>query len=385
MSEAVRPPNGTSFAVQHCMNSSHHAVILPFLFAFTACSAGATAPDHRDDDPPEAEPPHEETPDDDLGGLGGPGTGHGAIGTNVSWPEHVACPAVEQRVLIFDFRSGWWDDFYADWAEAPDPSTPPPAIFETLAGTCDNIEIEYHHIYANFEHLRCTVTSAEDIACEETFYDATGGLAPTLEQASLDDYTQLWVLSGSDADGGATQSGQLFADFLSATKGSCLPVFIGAGAGNHLHGNIVAAELGLGSVFATTTEEAYDVPWTVDVTSFATVSDHVLFEGVDEIADTVEAVYEDPFDPAYDWSVTLATDALSLSGTKLDIAATSQNGEGALAVGAIALPEDGARPFVLDGGLQRYYAIEQHAGTRTLLANVVQVLGNVGCKADLPK
>jgi hypothetical protein len=67
------------------------------------------------------------------------------------------------------------------------------------------------------------------------------------------------------------------------------------------------------------------------------------------------------------------------------IIAHDSGGRPAIAVGETDLPGNGTRPFVLDAGFQRYYAVGSGDGTSTLLGNLLMYLGNVGCHADPPR
>ena len=117
-------------------------------------------------------------------------------------------------------------------------------------------------------------------------------------------------------------------------------------------------------------------PGPVTVTSQMTgtdLGDHILFQGVDSIADAVSNSFQ-------------AThgDSLAQNGA-YSIIAHDSGGRPAIAVGEIDLSGNGTRPFVLDAGFQRYYAVQNGGDTGTLLGNLLMYLGNVGCHADPPR
>ena len=256
-------------------------------------------------------------------------------------PTTLFCPTNPQQVLIFDFRSGWWDDYlYAEYSPKP--------VLQLLTSACDNVTVEYHHVLNDHDEIRCVTTSLEQ-RCD---------LSPAGTALPFDAYTQLWLLSGADWDGGVSLSGELFADFMGQTAASCTPVFIGAGDGNVIHANVVAGELGLGAPFVQqAAEPGAVIPYdsvTFDVTAPV---EHLLFQDVTELADTIR-----------DFGYPLASDAIA-------------QGPYDLITPTLAIGETASRPFVLDAGVQRYYAAFVHPPTHTFLSNIVKLLAGVGCKA----
>src|SRR5262249_21006965 len=147
---------------------------------------------------------------------------------------------------ILDFRSGWWSgggggEFHT-------------VALQDVVQTCADISVEYHHFEVSFR-VKCLYGSSAPPSCQElteaspTTPDAITAL---FEKPTWDDSTEIWILSGSELD--ATDvglTGELFDHFLGQTKGSCIPVLIGAGDGFITHGNAVATELGIGNVLST--------------------------------------------------------------------------------------------------------------------------------------
>lgn len=289
----------------------------------------------------------------------------------VKWPETLSCPENPQRVLIYDFRSGWWDDI--------EVSVPARSISSLLARACPNVTVEYHHILDTFDLVRCEVTATTH-NCNSKSADVSESVLKTLFAPSFEDYTQLWVLSGDDGDGGIQQSEELFAKFLQFTAGTCLPVLIAAGDGNTAHANAVSKGLHLGAPFVSTHDyPGSDIPMNlVVVESRVTPSgDHPLFDDVNG-GGVADAVFDE------EWATTLTGDRITTSPHWTSIATDTQ-GNATLAAGTIAGADGIERPFVLDAGVQRYYAAVDDEPTETFAHNMIKLLGTVGCKYEAAK
>jgi len=316
----------------------------------------------------------------DGGSLGvGVGGFHGNGGSSSSGPNpaDVSCPKVAQEILILDFRSGWWSGGGGGMFRE--------IALQDMVQTCSDISVEYHHFEISVR-VKCLFASSGGPGCQELDEpppSTSDGILALFEKPKWDDYTQIWILSGSELDAtDVTLTGELMDHFLAETKGSCIPVLIGAGDGFITHGNAVATELGIGNVFSTEFVQpgffsvALDPAVTIGawMNPGTELADHVLFEGVDSIADTVSNSMQ-------------AThgDSVAEGNTAYQVIAHDSSGRPAIAVGAIDLPGDGDRPFIIDAGFQRYYGITASEGTRTLLENMVKYLGNTGCKAEIPK
>lgn len=347
-----------------------------------ACSAGAGGPGaspvlEDDTAPGELDPGSD--PDEDPGLDPGEEGGGGPGGT----PTELRCATNQQELLILDFRSGWWSgggggSFYE-------------VALGAVHATCPNIAIEYHHFEVDFD-LKCTYAPAGsgqctqlDISAEElTSADVVG----LFDKAGWNDYTQVWILSGSLLDAAdVSLTGELFHHFLAETGGSCVPALIGAGDGFIDHGNSVSAELGLGGAFATsllqpgffqvaTIPGMPPLPVTVEsrMSAGTELQPHLLFSNVESIADQVSNMM----------GQTAAGDSIQQTPALSIIAHDSQQ-KPAIAVGVLNAGGADERPFILDAGFQRYYAVGDDVGTRTLLENMVLYLGLVGCKAETPK
>ncbi|MEZ4444492.1 MAG: hypothetical protein R3B72_35790 [Polyangiaceae bacterium] len=342
--------------------------------ALTACAAVSADPQQDGDDDGAAGAPG------GTGGSTGEGGGllEGVGGGSVIVPPvtELSCPEVAQEILVLDFRSGWWSGGgggnFAD------------SILRTMSEVCTT-KVEYHHFEIDFR-VKCSYaggagscTTTQDAIASATLNQ----ILTWFDEASWDEYTQVWILSGSEQDAtDVAVSGALFDHFLSETNGSCVPALIGGGDGFITHGNAVTAELGLGEVFhmelpapSFFSVMAEAPPYWVTVNGSTTaLEDHVLFTDVTSLVDVV----------GNSFGQVTHGDSL-VSSDRYQVIAHDSAGRPTIAVGAIDLPGDGDRPFILDAGLQRFYGIGQDASTTHYLQNLVQYLGLVGCKADIPE
>jgi hypothetical protein len=315
------------------------------------------------------------------GGAGGADvditSGAGGSTSSGPLPTELVCPVVAQEILILDFRSGWWS--------GGGGGNYGPIPLQAMANVCDSITVEYHHFEVSFR-VKCQYSTSGGPGCQEIQEEppaTTSEILALFGKPNWDDYTQVWILSGSELDAtDVSLTGALFDHFLGQTKGSCIPVLIGAGDGFITHGNAVASELGLGQVFSTEFVQpgffsvALDPNITVNSRMYAgaELKPHLLFQDVDSIADTVSTFMQS----------THGETIADQPGT-YDIIAHDSSGRAAIAVGDIDLPGGDYRPFILDAGFQRYYSLGATEGTQKLLENFVKYLGSVGCKADPPK
>src|SRR5262249_36814354 len=162
-------------------------------------------------------------------------------------------------------------------------------------------------------------------------------------------------------------TGALFDHFLAETQGSCIPVLIGAGDGFITHGNAVAKELGIGEVLSTDFampgffSVAQDPTVNVDdrMSAGKELSNHLLFKGVDSIADGVSNGFQSTHG-----------DSIAEGPPSYQVIAHDTSGRPAIAVGSVTLQSGEERPFIIDAGFQRYYGMTGD-GTQTLLQNMV--------------
>ena len=333
--------------------------------------------------------------DDDDGSSGNSGTtgsggnggaslttsGSGGSTSSGGEPTELTCAEVPQEILVLDFRSGWW----TGGGGGEFSNTALAAMVEP----CSNIHVEYHHFEVDFR-IRCDASASAPANCQQISGSISTATAQEIlswfGNPSLDDYTQLWILSGSELDAAdVTLTGSLFSHFLGETSGSCIPVLFGAGDGFIDHGNAVTAQLGLGQVFTTELPQpgffsvAFStLPNVVNVDthmqSGAQLESHLLFTGVNSLADGVSSDFQSAHGDSIDEN----------TGLYQVIARDTQN-RPAIAVGDIELPGDDDRPFIIDAGFQRFYATGFEPDTRRFLQNMVLYLGLVGCKAEIPK
>jgi hypothetical protein len=303
---------------------------------------------------------------------GGASTEAGVDTKGYNAPTTLGCSERAQQILILDFRSGWW----AGGGGGSFSSVALPAV----VGACPSTSADYHHLENQF-HVKCTYTSGSGGGCKTLAAATTvADIRASFDLASVDDYTQIWVLSGSDQDPTDIPVGAaLFQGVLGDTKGACIPMLIAAGDGFVTHANTVTQDLGMGEVF---TEETTPPSFLSVAMSGAKASSsisgtnlkpsHVLFTGVTSIVDRVTGQHQAKGD-----SLAAALPAPNV----YDVLAHDGSGKGTIAVGASKLSGDGYRPFIFDAGWQRMYALGQDTGTDQYLKNIVMYLSLVGCKA----
>jgi hypothetical protein len=304
-------------------------------------------------------------------------SGVGGSTSSGQTPTTLVCPVVTQEILILDFRSGWWSGGGGGTYGA--------IPLQAMANVCPGVTVEYHHFEVSFR-VKCLYATNGGPGCQEIQEEpptTTNEILALFGKPNWDDYTQVWILSGSDLDAtDVSLTGALFDHFLGQSKGSCIPVLIGAGDGFITHGNAVSTELGLGQVFSTEFVQPgfFSVGFDPNITvnsrmhAGAELKDHVLFQDVDSIADAVS-----------NSSQSTHGETLADQPGTYDIIAHDTSGRAAIAVGDIDLPGGDYRPFILDAGFQRYYSLGPTEGTQKLLENMVKYLGSVGCKAEPPK
>ena len=307
----------------------------------------------------------------------------------VKIPDVLTCSQTKQEILIIDLRSGWWAgdgvDTYTyilpEIMNTPDPATGQP---------CGNIEVEYHHLLKG-THTKAickpgtnpTVITDEQLIPVNPTYEE---FKTYFEQDSWNDYTQLWILSGTDQDPEDFPiSSDFFTAFLDETSASCIPILL-AGDDCFIDGaNITGEHIGLGNVF--NNEHAFDCPYFITMTasmvktgenlSVSThiendnLKDHVLFQDLTSIADNITVT-----------GGILNSDSI-IKGPNIEIIANNNDGKPVIGVGVVQKEGDQyPRPFILDSGWDRAWTIGIDEGTKTYIRNITLYLGLVGCIAE---
>lgn len=272
-------------------------------------------------------------------------------------PIPTTCPKTAQHILIIDLKSGWW---------AGDGSN----FFDKIIGGISNecvgaVQIEYHHILSE---------------------DNESGIFPggSLRRSNINNfdtmfaqrdwrqYTQIWLLSGSEADPDDLKTDDpLFEKILTATAASMARLFVGSGFGSISHANKLASALMPNVQFGTSQIQGEILSPGVDglrikssLTKGSQLTEHALFNGVNSLADEL---YTRPFGAGE----TARSDFMTSTGS-LTVIGRDQSGQAIIATGDLA----NRRHVVVDAGLQRYYAITQPTGGETLkfLQNILTYL-----------
>ncbi|HEX8793645.1 MAG TPA: hypothetical protein VF765_22030 [Polyangiaceae bacterium] len=318
-----------------------------------------------------------------AGGDGGPTFGGMDGGSTTSSgtytpPTALGCSTRAQDIVVFDFRSGWWTgggggDFAA-------------VALPVVTSACPGTSVDYHH-FENVMHVKCLYQSGSTGSCKQmAAANTVADILSTLEHSSVADYTQIWVLSGSDQDPSDIPVGDaLFQGVLSATTGACIPMLVAAGDGFVTHANTVTNDLGMGTVFTeeTTPPGFFSVaglPAQPDsYLTGAQLSQHLLFKGVSSLVDTVKQQFGNAT------TQTSKSDSIAASvpgGAVYQVIAHDGSGNATIAVGAASVGSGQApRPFIFDSGWQRTYGLGQNAATQQYVKNIVMYLSLVGCKA----
>jgi len=282
--------------------------------------------------------------------------------------EGLPCPCMKQYLLILDFRSGWWSGgggftFFN-------------VVMPFLGTICGGTKLEYHHYEAAQPAANCNpATPQTEWSC---LYDgATGSctngpfqdIVSSVVEPDWSKFTQIWILSGDKEDPTDIGDGDaIYKAALAKTANACTPFLLGVGDGFITHGNVAANAIGLGGdVFAKDNPagffEWFGFPPTI--TSHLTVGKELvndpLFTNASPIADQLSRVIQ-----------TTRGDRLLANPLKRP----------QIGYGRIPIANTPGRPFVLEAGMQRYYALGLNdANTGHLLKNLVKYLGSVGCKS----
>lgn len=384
--------------------------IIAFSFLWMSCNNSSFSGNNKDRKGSDIKvpPSPKETPDE-----GDPGTGGNA------------CPPAPQSLLIIDLKSGWWSGDGGDYFKAILGSISNPDC-------ADQLSVEYHHIIKQASFTVATGSSCEtstldlsrapnesvtfsnkDGRCElvksglyidtrllypektDAFYsEATFSPSLMNEAAVLSSsdktlfikeiaqYTQIWLLSGSEGDNlDFPVSHPFFTELLSKITLAKVPLFIGAGFGSISHANALTNKLSLGDVFSTNIPIAEQgdivdlrllnsIQNTISIESRSDIpanqSSHALFTNVTSIADKMlyvekqrDGIAKDPAE-----NISIASDTLtSVTALVGDMIGTSTH-EG--------------KNVVFDAGMQRFYSIHADSGadtqTLTYLQNIALFL-----------
>ncbi len=286
-------------------------------------------------------------------------------------PTQLGCASRAQDILALDFRSGWWAGGGGGAYSG--------VVLPAVVSACPKTAIDYHH-FETSTHVKCVYHEGTGGSCQNL--PATTDVATiqaSFVHPKVGDYTQIWILSGSDQDPSDIPVGdQLFQTILGDTTGACIPLLVAAGDGFMMHAKAIANDLKMGDVF--TIETNPPSFFSVSLTPAAAqttlkgsqLASHLLFKDVPSLVDHVG-----------NFMGAAKGDSLAETvpgPTIYDVIAHDSAGKATIAVGAAKLPSSGDRPFIFDAGWQRMYVLGD-AGTAQYLKNIVQWMGLVGCKA----
>ncbi len=309
----------------------------------------------------------------DPGDPGEPGT----CGTGQPDTEGLWCPCAKQYLLILDFRSGWWTagggfNFYT-------------IVMPFLAKICGGTKLEYHHYEAAQPAANGNPPTPQ--TQWQCLYDGPAGsctnggfqdILSSIVEQDWTKFTQIWILSGDKEDPSDIGDGDaIFKAALAKTANACTPFLLGAGDGFITHGNVAANAIGLGGdVFAKDNPAAFfewfGFPPTISthLTVGKELTADPLFTSADIIADKLTRLIQ-----------TTRGDRL-LPNALMTVVGKDTQGRPQIAYGRIPINGTPGRPFVLEAGMQRYYALGLNdPKTGYLLKNLVKYLGSVGCKS----
>jgi hypothetical protein len=304
--------------------------------------------------------------------LGSSSSSGGTIDpTTYNPPKELGCSTRPQEILIVDFRSGWWAGGGGGGFSG--------IALGAVVAACPKTKVDYHHFETGL-HTKCVYETTAGGNCQNLTPAVTvADIRASFEHPTVGDYTQIWVLSGSDQDQSDIPVGdQLFQGVLGDTTGACIPMLVAAGDGFITHANTIAQDLGMGPLFTMKTNPPsfFSVGLGVQPKSSIAASSfksHVLFTSVPSVVDHVGNIFQQ----CHGDSLATAAPAPAI----YDVIAQDGDGNPTIAVGASKHGNDGYRPFIFDAGWQRMYALGQDTGTGQYLKNIVMYMSLVGCKA----
>ncbi|HEY8077147.1 MAG TPA: hypothetical protein VIF62_23635 [Labilithrix sp.] len=286
-------------------------------------------------------------------------------------PAQLGCASRAQDILALDFRSGWWAGGGGGAYSG--------VVLPAVVNACPLTSIDYHH-FETSQHVKCVYKESAGGSCNALPVSTNvADIVGSFVHPNIGDYTQIWILSGSDQDPSDIPVGdQIFQTILGDTTGACIPLLVAAGDGFMMHAKAIANDLKMGDVFSIETNPPsfFSVSLTPAASqttlSGSQLATHLLFKDVPSLVDHVG-----------NFMGAAKGDSLVESvpaPTIYDVIAHDSAGKATIAVGAAKLPGDGYRPFIFDAGWQRMYVLGD-AGTAQYLKNIVMWMGLVGCKA----
>lgn len=270
-----------------------------------------------------------------------------------------------QKILIEDFKSGWWDDdggnMYDDIIKKE--------LSEVCRGT--TTQVEYHHWQPGHGRAK--------------FYDA----------ANFAEYTQVWILSGTSV-GDMKVNDPTFIELMTQIRTHKPNLFIGAGFGSLPQAN-AAAEIVWGqAAFKTEIGPTYSVKIFEGSNNFSITSRLTsqvtgnIFQGVTSpLADQIVVTGVNPIigGDAYTASDEIIS---TLPGMKVlgqcnsgpyDLSnASPRNGKPPTKpnriMACVAVAQHNGFNVILDSGLQRFYGmyLTQEANVRVYMRNIARAL-----------
>ena len=267
------------------------------------------------------------------------------------------CPPTNLRVLVLDFKSGWWSGDGGDFVDR--------IISNGIIAKCGStVTMEYHHlIIPDFggisNHQLIAPGSPHLVTGNSNFQSA-------FADPSFASYQEIWLLSGSSADPEDIPIAHpFFQQVLANIKSSTANLFIGVGYGSISHGSALAGSLSLGADFSTLAPEGdildpmAGVQLISSISSPALVTSNILLKDITSLADQVKVGHD-----------TAGGDAIVDKGG-IDIIAKDNRQQPTLAV------TKSGRRAVLDADMPRYYAswsMNQSNDTMRLLQNILVYL-----------
>jgi hypothetical protein len=270
------------------------------------------------------------------------------------------CPQKNAKILVLDFKSGWWSGDGGDFVDR---------IVNGLSLDCKGtVAMEYHHFVRSASTAvqgseRSNVINTELVSPATSITTGSPFFSKAFADPTWASYTQIWLLSGSSSDSADVPiTDPFFAQILNKINISKASLFIGVGFGSISHANILTQQLSLGTVFSTIQPQGNILNPMRGVSLSSSLSDtqfnssHPIFgNGVKTIADQLivggTPAHGDKIAALAGFSV-LATDNLK---------------QASISVGSVL-----ARKAVLEANLPRYYA-----GWSNLSDDTIQLLKNI--------